>query len=64
MSISKITKAYTRRYSDSGQVTTYVEWTDNRGRPGRTEGNADNAHMAALLQRAAREGVPYQWQQW
>lgn len=62
--IAKITDAYTRRYSDNGQVTTYVEWLDARGNRGRTEGNSQNPHMDALLNRAAREGVPYRWEQW
>jgi hypothetical protein len=57
MTISKITKAYTRTYTDSGQVTTYVEWIDDEGRKGRTEGNGKGTHMKALLARARREGV-------
>jgi hypothetical protein len=62
--IAKITDAYTRRYSDSGQVTTYVVWTDARGRAGRTEGDVSNAHMKALLARAAREGISHRQEAW
>lgn len=40
--IARITKAYIRRYSDNGQVTAYVEWTDGRGCTGRTEGTAQS----------------------
>lgn len=38
MTIAKITRAYVRRYSDNGQTVAYVEWLDNRGKAGRTEG--------------------------
>ncbi len=62
--ITKITDAYTRKYSDSGQVTTYIQWTDSRGRTGRTEGKSSNPHMAALLARAAREGVVHRREVW
>ena len=55
--ITKITKCYTRTYTDSGQTTSYVEWVDGKGKSGRTEGSAANAHMASLLARAKREGV-------
>ena len=56
--ISKITRVYTRVYSDSRQVTTYVEWIDESGATGRTEGDKTNPHMAALIARGKREGVP------
>lgn len=62
--IAKITRAYTRTYSDSGQTTCYVEWEDRNGRAGRTEGAAVDGHMAALLARAKREGVPHETQRW
>ena len=62
--ISKITAIYTRHYSDNNQTTTYVEWRDAAGKSGRTEGSADNAHMQALLSRAAREGVQHEYQNW
>jgi hypothetical protein len=55
--ITKITKAYIRTYSDSGQVTAYVEWIDSKGESGRTEGEPDNQHMQALMNQAEREGV-------
>ncbi len=62
--ITKITKTYTRNYSDSGQVTTYVEWVGSDGKTGRTEGNASNGHIKALLERAAREGVGHSHESW
>lgn len=55
--IAKITRIYTRRSADNGQVTTYVEWVDRRGRTGRTEGSAFSDHMRALISRGEREGV-------
>lgn len=63
--ITKITKAYTRHYSDNNQTTTYVEWIDNKGREGRTEGTiTPRGHMEALVMRAAREGVKLEQQIW
>lgn len=62
--ITKITKTYIRTYSDSGQVTAYVEWIDNRDQTGRTEGREDNTHMRELLKRAEREGVEVERQRW
>lgn len=56
--IEKFTKAYIRTYSDTGQVKAYVEWIDDFGNRGRTEGNPDGTHMQALLKRARHEGVP------
>ena len=35
----------------------YVEWVDRRGERGRTEGDPNNAHVKALLDRAERENV-------
>ena len=66
--ITKITKAYTRRYSDTGQLKAYVEWQDHNGKSGRTEGAAIQktkyhhvmpigTHMVALFDRAFREGI-------
>ena len=55
--IAKITRIYTRTYTDSGQQTTFVEWIDGKGKAGRTEGAAGNTHMAALISRGEREGV-------
>lgn len=62
--ITKITKAYTRTYSDNGMTKTYIEWVDDKGDTGRTEGDAKNSHMAALLARAAREGVKHTKETW
>jgi hypothetical protein len=55
-----IRRAYIRTYSDSGQVTAYVEWVGG----GRTEGATTNAHMLALLARAEREGVAVEEECW
>lgn len=62
--ITKITKAYIRTYTDSGQTTAYVEWVDRKGKTGRTEGKPDGTHMQALLQRAEREGVKVERERW
>lgn len=63
-SIAKITKAYTRHYRDNGQTVTYVEWIDTKGVAGRTEGEPSNAHMVALVARAARESAPVTRETW
>jgi hypothetical protein len=55
MSISRITKVYTRHYRDNGQRKAYVEWIDNRGREGRTEGSENSLHMQELIKRGKRE---------
>jgi hypothetical protein len=41
-----------------------VEWTDARGRTGRTEGSPKNTHMQALLARAKREGLTVRNERW
>ena len=62
--IATITKAYIRTYTDNGQTVAYVEWIDDRGKSGRTEGERSNVHMQALLARAKREGVTVQRETW
>lgn len=62
--IARITKAYTRTYSDNGHTTTYVEWSTHTGVVRRTEGPASNPHMAALLARAEWEGIPHTQETW
>lgn len=62
--IARITRMYRRRYSDTGQEVTYVEWTDRRGRNGRTEGSACSLHMLALIGRGHREGVALTNETW
>lgn len=69
--IKRITKAYVRTYSDNGQSVAYVEWIDGRGKTGRTEQGMPHcehaqlsAHMQALFNRAEREGVRIQREQW
>lgn len=55
--IKIITKTYTRTYSDSGQITTYIEFLDENGKSGRLEGNIGNTHIDNVLARAKREGI-------
>ena len=66
--IAKITRAYVRRYTDTGQAMAIVEWRDDHGKQGVTEGDygpcrccgakpKDGSHMAALFDRARREGI-------
>lgn len=56
--IAKITRAYIRRYSDNRQVAAYVEWTDTRGKTGRTEGPATRAGCTC---RSCGQLVPDTW---
>ena len=62
--IARITKAYIRKYTDSGQRTAYVEFVDDQGQSCRTEGRPRGAHMLALLARARRENVPVRRETW
>lgn len=62
--IAEIRKAGVTTYSDSGQVTAYVEGIDTRGKTFRTEGSPDNSHMQALLSRAKREGISVKKETW
>lgn len=64
VTIARITRAYVRTYSDNGQITAYVEWLDSKGGCGRTEGPERNAHMAALIKRAQREGITLMRETW
>ena len=71
MSIQRITRTYVRHCSDSEQTKVYVEWLDQRGRRGRTEGPCCATdgrplgwHMEALLNRARREGIPLEQERW
>jgi hypothetical protein len=65
----KITKAYTRRYRDNGELKSYVEWSDGS----RTEGDAKmyhgiplpcGVHMGALFDRALRDGLTIGRETW
>jgi hypothetical protein len=58
----RITRAYVRRYDDTGQTKAYVEWADGS----RTEGNGDRlgVHMQALFDRARRHGLTITREDW
>jgi hypothetical protein len=65
----KITKAYTRFYSDNRQLKAYVEWADGS----RTEGEARmyhgvlipcGTHMGVLFDRALRDGLTIGRETW
>lgn len=62
--IAKITSAYIRTYTDNGQRTAYVEWIDESGDIGRTEGCETNPHMIALMTRARCDGIAVTRQAW
>lgn len=62
--IVKITRAYIRHYSDNGQTVAYVEWIDDKGKSGRTEGKQNGLHIRELLKRARREGLTVEREQW
>ena len=69
--IAKITDAYVRHYRDNRQSIARVEWVDNAGYAGQTEGQVFpcahlpiGTHMAALFARANREGVPIRGETW
>jgi hypothetical protein len=63
--IAKITKAYTRTYSDNHSRVATVEWIDDEGTKGSTSQTYSlkgrrsvlGTHMGQLFQRAQREGV-------
>ena len=62
--IAKITKVIYRHYSDNDQDKVYVEWIDSKGKTGRTEGEENNGHMQALIQRAKREKAEIVKEKW
>ena len=61
--IARITAAYMRHYSDEDRWTAYVEWIDDRGDSGVTEGPAKpdgtpvHPHLQSLFERAKRAGI-------
>jgi len=55
-----IRRAYIREYSDSGQITAYVEWSDGS----RTEGDRTSTHMLSLLRRALNETGKVEYETW
>ena len=64
MTITAITDAYIRHYSDNDQTVAYVEWIDDQGVRGRTEGKPGNFHMLALFTRAVRENITPRHETW
>jgi hypothetical protein len=57
---TQIKRAYIRHYSDSGQTTAYIEWTNGS----RTEGERTKPHMLALLRRALNEIGKVDYETW
>lgn len=55
--VAHIVGAWITHYGDTGDVKAYVRWQDSAGHEGTTEGDPNNAHMQALLDRAIRSGV-------
>lgn len=64
MAIVRFTHAHVRHYANNGQSTAYVEWVDDEGRVGRTEGHPSGYHMRQLLARAQRMGVSATVEKW
>lgn len=63
--IAKVTGFEIRHYSDNGQTKAYCMWQDNKGCPGRTEGDFPmGSHMQALMLRAVNEGVRIEQTTW
>ncbi len=60
----EITKAYIRHYSDNGQTTAYVEWSDGSRTEGSVHGNGMGLHMRSLLQRAVNSGLTITKETW
>jgi len=56
----KIVKACIRHYSDNGQTTGYVDWSDGS----RTEGRPRGTHMQALFAAARRNGLKVTRETW
>lgn len=55
--IARINSVETRYYSDNGQTKVYVNWTDEQGTTGTTEGEPGGLHIEELIRRARREGA-------
>jgi hypothetical protein len=55
--VAHITGAWITHYGDNGQVKAYVRWQNDFGEEGTTEGDPNNLHMQALLDRAIRSGI-------
>lgn len=67
----KIKRAYVRTYSDSGQVTAYVDWTNGSRTEGRVCSRAGDPpqepageHMRALFAAALRQGLSVEHETW
>lgn len=77
MTIARIDRACVRHYRDNKSTVAYVEWTDVRGKPGRTEApvllpgetrrplaDVYGLHMGALLARAICQGIEIERETW
>jgi hypothetical protein len=62
--VVQITSMIVRTYGDTGAKRVYVEWIDDNGETGRTEGEVDNTHMRALIARGGLMGVPLVIETW
>ena len=62
--IKTFTRACIRTYTDNGQEIAYVEWIDERGASGRTEGTRYSAHMQSLLRQANLRGIKTEREVW
>jgi len=61
---NKIIRAYIRHYSDNGQTTAYVEWSDGSRTEGSVHGNGTGLHMRCLMQRAVNQGLTITKETW
>lgn len=67
-----IKRIYVRRYSDSGDIVAYCEWSDGSRTEGRLtyrelshrSGFTFGQHMHALFNRARREGLHMEREYW
>lgn len=59
-----IVRVYTRLYTDSGQKTLYVDWSDGSRTACDAELAVTSMHMRALVDSAVREGLEIEAEIW
>jgi len=61
-----IKRAVTRLYSDTGQLSAVIYWSDGSATFGRAVGplEPDGPHMVALFERAKRDGLTVEHEVW